>query len=212
MGTYDVAANLQQNHASFKTLPPRVPFFSVVAEVSIAISAQTHRTIRTEFDKTEPAYYSGTMTTPRNHTTRGQTHARNMQTADRVTPRPQSSPVILPPNRRTRQETMPNSRSGGFDTIQQNPTECGENSCARTRARQQRSLPSSRHGLRPGRNAFLESQSPNRHANRSNETDRTASSYGHHVNMIRPNHQTRRRSVTSLNACDIIVPYRSPIE
>ena len=141
MGTYDVAANLQQNHASFKTLPPRVPFFSVVAEVSIALSPQIHRTIRTEFDKTELVYYSGTMTTPRNHTTRRQPRARNMQTADRVTLRPQPSPVILPPNRRTRQETMPNSRSGGFDTIQHNPTECGENSCARTRARQRRSLP-----------------------------------------------------------------------
>ena len=46
------------------------------------------------------------------------------------------------------------------NTIQQNAAKCGENSCARTRARQQRSLPSSRHGLRPGRNAFLELQPP----------------------------------------------------
>ena len=144
MGTYDVAANLQQNHASFKTLPPRVPFFSVVAEVSIALSPRIHRTIRTEFDKTELAYYSGTMTTPRNHTTRRQPHARNMQTADRVTPRPQSSPVILPPNRRTRQETMPNSRSGGFDTIQHNATQYDnrQRKLVRARAREATAFPS----------------------------------------------------------------------
>ena len=94
------------------------------------------------------------------------------------------------------------------NTMQHSTTTGNENSCAHARERQRRSLPSSRHGLRPGRNAFLELQPPNRHANRSNETDRTAISHGHHVNMIRPNHQTRRRSVTSLNACDIIVPYR----
>ena len=146
MGTYDVAANLQQNHASFKTLPPRVPNFFVVAEVSIAIPAQIHRTIQIAFDKTEPAYYSRTMTTPQNHTTRRQPHARNMQPADRVTPRLQPSPVILLPNRRARQETMPNSRSAKFDRMQHNPTECHTMQRklvhARTRARQRRSVSS----------------------------------------------------------------------
>ena len=185
MGTYDVAANLQQNHASFKTLPPRVPNFFVVVEVSIAVPAQIHRTIRTEFDKTEPAYYSRTMTTPQNHTTRRQPHARNMQPADRVAPRLQPSPVILLPNRRARQETMPNSRSAKFDRMQHNPTECHTMQRklvpARTRARQRTPFPFSRHGLRPGRSGFLESPSPNRHPNRPNETARTASSYGHHV-------------------------------
>ena len=39
------------------------------------------------------------------------------------------------PNRSAPQEPMPNSRSAGFDTIQQNPTKSDENSCVRKRAR-----------------------------------------------------------------------------
>ena len=97
----------------------------------------------TAFDKTELKYYSGTMTTPRNHTPRRQTHARNIQAANRVTPRPQLSTVIPLPFARHPHEPMPNSPSAKFDRMRHNPT--GYHTMqqklvhARTRARQRRS-------------------------------------------------------------------------
>ena len=96
------------------------------------------------------------MTTPSNHTQRRQPQVRNMQPADRVTPRPKPSTCHSTPNRRARQETMPNSRSAKFGRILQNATGFDEPQRklvhARAHAREGQRVPLdfSRHGLRPG--------------------------------------------------------------
>ena len=132
--------------------------------------AQTHRINRAVFDRTEPAYYSGTMTTPRNHIMRRQPLCAKH--AD-CRPRPTVS-LHSAPNRSAPQEPMPNSRSAGFDRMRQSPTKHNENSCAPARARQRRSVPPSL-GMdcAPGATGWayrLELPSPSRHANKPNGT------------------------------------------
>ena len=61
---------------------------------------------------------------------------RNMQTPNRVTPRPQPSLVILRPiaaHPKTRRQTHRQQNSTECDIIRQNATECNENSCAHAR-------------------------------------------------------------------------------
>ena len=138
----------------------------------IVIPAATHRTIKIAFDKTEPAYYSGTMITTRNHNPRRQPHARNTPTSNHLHRRPSA---------------RPHSRSDGpppaVDGNRHNPTESDEPQRKLVRARA-RGVPSrhsreggnpfSRHGNCPQVAADSpyrsELPSPNRHANRSDGT------------------------------------------
>ena len=96
---------------------------------SIAILAQTHRTIQLAFDKTELTYYSGLMTTLRNHT-----HEEPGTCAKYANYRPRHSarPAVdrhSAPNRSAIQETISNSRSAKFDRMRQSSANYNENSC-----------------------------------------------------------------------------------
>ena len=106
-------------------------------------------------------------------------NVRDIQSADRVAPRPEPSPVILPPiaaRPKSRCQTRGQQDSTQFDTIQQNPTKSDENSCVRTCARARGNgvpFPFFRRGLPPGRSGFdasLGAAAPSRHANRPNGT------------------------------------------
>ena len=158
------------------SFPRRRESHSRVRRVSIAMPAQTHRTARFAFDKTELTYYSRTMTTPSK-------------------PRPEEiAPCAKHPNCRPRHSapriviyhSTPNRRAPRGDTklavskILQNATESDEplRKLVRARARGNRRSASflsawiapcrhsreggnllSVYGLRPGRNGFLESPS-----------------------------------------------------
>ena len=69
--------------------------FRCVRRASIAIPSRTHRTDRIAFDKTELVYYSGTMTTQRNHTQRRQPQYAKYASCRTRHPAPQT--VICPP-------------------------------------------------------------------------------------------------------------------
>ena len=94
------------------------------------------------FDKTEPTYYHRTMTTPSNHTQRRQPHMRNMQTPNRVTPRPRPSLVIRPQSQHTSRHDAKlavskiRQNATQYDRMPQNATKTR----ARTRARQRHSV------------------------------------------------------------------------
>ena len=95
-----------------------------VRHASIAMPAQKPQTIRIEFDKTELTYYSGTMTTPRNHIPRRQPQCTKHPTCQ---PRHNARATLTrhpTPNRLAPQEPTPNSPSAKFNRIRHNPTEC----------------------------------------------------------------------------------------
>ena len=148
MSAYDVAANLQQNPASFKTLLPPIPFFFVGVELSpwmhvrsapIALPPQTHRTNQIAFDKTELTYYSEPNKTPSKPQPQGDTPMRETH------PTPTTS-LAGPPYDHTSgaSSLLPPATKPG--KIRQNPTKSDGNSCVRVRARAreetERSFPS----------------------------------------------------------------------
>ena len=163
------------------SFPRRRESHSRVRRASIAMPAQTHRTARFAFDKTEPAYYPRTMTTPSKPRPRGDSPMRETSKL------PTAS--LRAPNRHLSFHSQ-SPRAPRGDTklavskILQNATESDEPLRKLVRARARGNgipFPSSRHmdcaqvaapgviptkagifsrrGLRPRRNGFLESPS-----------------------------------------------------